>query len=283
MSGTVSGGTVVQQFTGTAGAILNTFFNSGTSFTVLPTTSGDYAASGPVVVSAPDLALTISGATAIADTSTGGNSITTTTPSSVFTAPNDTVNSAAATTLFGASGGGINHFSISGDDSSITGGTSSIVGTASGSNSTLVGGTGISIYTVTGPNSLAVGGSAGITGIDESGSTGPETIATNPLGNSGTLVAILGSGADTVLGGSGASTITGGSGNDVFAFIKGHAGGSEEIIGFTASDNLAFAGYGYTATNLPTETLGAGGDVITLSDGTTITLAGFDHKIFSSS
>jgi hypothetical protein len=281
MSGsTVTGGSVAQQFTGAAGATLATFFGSGTTFTVLPT-SGDFTTSGPVVVGAPNVALTLSGATAVADTSSGGNSITTTTPSAVFAAPNDTISSAAATTLFGASGGGLNHFSISGADSSITGGTGSIVGTASGSNSTLVGGTGISIFNVTGPSSLAVGGSAGITGINEQASTGPETIATNPLGNSGTLVAILGSGADTVLGGSGASTITGGSGNDVFAFIKGHAGGSEVIINFTGSDNLAFAGYGYTATNLPTEAVGSLGDVITLSDGTTILLAGVDHKIFS--
>jgi hypothetical protein len=282
MSGsTVAGGSVAQQFTGSAAATLNSFFGSGTPFTVLPPTSGAFTASGPVVVAAPNLALTLSGATAVADTSTGGTSITTTTPSTVFAAPNDTITSAAATTLFGASGGGIDHFSISGANSSITGGTGSIVGTASGSNSTLVGGTGISIFNVTGPNSLAVAGSAGVTGINEQASTGPETIATNPLGNSGTLVAILGSGADTVIGGSGASTITGGSGNDVFAFIKGHAGGSEVIIGFNASDNLAFAGYGYTATNLPTEAVGSVGDVLTLNDGTTITLAGVDHKIFS--
>ena len=282
MSGsTVAGGSVAQQFTGSAAAALTSFFSSGTTFTILPPTSGAFTASGPVVVAAPNLALTLSGATAVADTSTGGTSITTTTPSAVFAAPNDTITSAAATTLFGASGGGIDHFSISGANSSITGGTGSIVGTASGSNSTLVGGTGISIFNVTGPNSLAVAGSAGVTGINEQASTGPETIATNPLGNSGTLVAILGSGADTVLGGSGASTITGGSGNDVFAFIKGHAGGSEVIIGFNARDNLAFAGYGYTATNLPTEVVGSIGDVITLNDGTTITLAGFDHKIFS--
>jgi Ca2+-binding RTX toxin-like protein len=154
------------------------------------------------------------------------------------------------------------------------------VGTVSGANSTLIGGTGNTIVSVGGANSLAVAGSAGVTGINESASTGAETIATNPLGNTGTLVATLGSGADSVLGGSGASTITGGTGNDVFAFIKGHAGGSEVIIGFTSSDNLAFAGYGYTASNLPTEAVGSLGDVITLSDGTTITLAGYNHTIF---
>ncbi len=280
MSGTtVSGGTVPNNFSGAsgAGAAFATYFSPTTNVTVV---SGYSTATGSVVIANPGSSDTVSGS-AVADTSSGSNSITTTNPATVFAAPNDTITSAAATTLFGASGSGVNHFAIGGSGSSVTGGTGGIVGTASGANSTLVGGTGNSIFTVTGPNSLAVAGSGGVTGINEQSSTGPETIATSPVGNSGTLVAVLGSGADTVLGGSGASTITGGSGNDVFAFIKGHAGGSEVIIGYTGSDNLAFAGYGYTGSNLPTENVGSAGDVITLSDGTTITLAGFDHKLFS--
>jgi hypothetical protein len=280
MSGTtVTGATIAQQFSSGAAATLNSFFNSGTTFEVV-SSAGAYTVSGPLVVGTTGSALTISGATAIADTSSGGNSITSTTSSVIAAAPNDTITSAAATTLFGASGG-LDQISLSGSNSSIVGGSGSIVGTASGSNTTLIGGTANSIFHVTGDNSLAVAGTSGITGIDDSSSTGPETIATNPLGNSGTLIATLGSGADTVLGGSGASTITAGSGSDVFAFIKGHASGSEVIIGFNGTDNLAFAGYGYTPGNLPTETVGSTGDVITLSDGTTITLAGFDHKIFS--
>jgi Ca2+-binding RTX toxin-like protein len=273
MSGpTVSGATVAQQFTGGAAATLNSFFNSATSFTVF-SGGGVSTVSGPAVVGAANTALTVTGATAVADTSTGSNSITVTTSSAIFAAPNDTVNASAASTILGASSG-ITKFTASGSNSSISGGAGGFVGTVSGANSTLVGGTGTSIVNVTGANSLAV------TGINESASSGAETIATNPLGNTGSMVAILGSGADSVLGGSGASTITGGSGHDVFAFIKGHAGGSEVIIGFTASDNLAFAGYGYTGANLPTEAVGSRGDVITLSDGTTITLAGFNHKIF---
>jgi hypothetical protein len=279
MSGpTVSGATVAQQFTGGAAATLNSFFNSATSFTVF-SGGGVSTVSGPAVVGAANTALTVTGATAVADTSTGSNSITVTTSSAIFAAPNDTVNASAASTILGASSG-ITKFTASGSNSSISGGAGGFVGTVSGANSTLVGGTGTSIVNVTGANSLAVAGSAGVTGINESASSGAETIATNPLGNTGSMVAILGSGADSVLGGSGASTITGGSGHDVFAFIKGHAGGSEVIIGFTASDNLAFAGYGYTGANLPTEAVGSRGDVITLSDGTTITLAGFNHKIF---
>jgi hypothetical protein len=279
MSGpTVSGGTVAQQFTGGAAGAINSFFNSTTTFTVF-SAGGVSTVSGPAVLSAANTSLTITGATAVADTSSGGNSITVPTSGSVFAAPNDTVTATAATTIFGASSG-VTKFTASGSGSSITGGAGGFVGTVSGANSTLVGGSGISIVSVSGANTLAVAGSSGITGINESGTSAAETIATSPLGNSGTLVATLGSGADSVLGGSGASTITGGSGNDVFAFIKGHAGGSEVIIGFTSSDNLAFAGYGYTGSSLPAESVGSLGDVITLSDGTTITLAGYTHKIF---
>jgi hypothetical protein len=282
MSGTtVSGGTVPNNFSGASGAtpVFNSFFTSGAAVTVLMG-SGTSTATGPVALGSTNSSVTVSGS-AVADTSAGSNSITTTNPSTVFAAPNDTITSAAATTLFGASGGGVDHFALSGAGTSVTGGTGSIVGISSGANSTLVGGTGISILSVTGANSLAVAGPAGITGINEAASTGPETIATNPNGNSGTLVAILGSGADTVLGGSGASTITAGSGPDVFAFIKGHAGGSEVIIGFNSADNLGFAGYGYAPGTLPSEAVGSTGDVITLSDGTTITLAGINHTIFS--
>lgn len=277
---TVSGGTVPANYSGSgaATAALSTFFSSSTTYTVI-SGSGVSTVGGPAVVSAPNSAVTLSGATSVADTTTGGNSLTVTTPASVFAAPNDTVTAAAASTIFGAASG-VTQFTANGSNSSVTGGAGGFTGTASGANSTLVGGTGVSIVHVTGANSLAVSGSSGITGFDETNSTGAETIATNPLGNSGTLVAILGSGADTVLGGGGASTITGGSGHDVFAFIKGHAGGSEVIIGFGAADNLAFAGYGYTGANLPAESVGSIGDVITLSDGTTITLAGVHHKIF---
>lgn len=282
MSGTttIAGGTTPTQFTTASGAESGfaNFFTTGTVYTVF-SGGGVATVSGPVVVGTTNSAVTVNGATAVADTSSGGNSITTTTPSAIFAAPNDTISAAGASTIFGGNAG-VTQFVSSGANSSITGGAGGFVGTASGANTTLVGGTGVSILHVTGNNSLAVAGQSGITGVDLSQSTGPQTIATNPLGNSGTLVAVLGSGADSVIGGSGAATVTAGSGHDSFLFVKGHAGGSEIIIGFNSSDNLGFAGYGYTATNLPSEHVGSLGDVITLSDGTTITLAGFYHKLF---
>ncbi|WP_459677997.1 hypothetical protein [Acidisoma sp. 7E03] len=284
MSGTatLSGGVSPANHSDASGAAtsFNSYYGLGSTYESL-TASGSDSVSGPLVIGQSNLAVTVSGASAIDDaTATGSNSISVDTPSVVFASQNDTISAAsAATTLFGAATG-TTTFALGGQNSSATGGSGSFSGMSSGANSTLVGGTGVSLMTMTGANSLGVAGQAGTTGIDASASSGPLTIATNPLGNTGTLVAILGSGADTVVGGSGASTVTAGTGSDVFTFIKGHGGGTEYIIGFNAKDNLAFAGYGYSATNLPTETVTSLGDTITLNDGTQITLAGIDHKIF---
>jgi Ca2+-binding RTX toxin-like protein len=285
MSGsTISGATIPNNWVPTSGATaaFNQMFAAASAVEVFAAT-GVSTVTGPVAITSSGGADTLS-SSAVADISPGNNQITTVNQSTVFLGANDTVTSAAATTLFGGETG-VGHFAISGGDSSVTGGVGGLVGLAAGANSTLVGGSGNSIFTVTGANSLAVAGPGpGVTGVTEAGTSAPEVIATNPLGNSGTLVATLGSGADTVLGGSGASTITGGSGNDVFAFIKGHASGSEVILNFTAKDNLAFAGYGYTGSSLPAEHVGTfdgiASDTITLSDGTSITLVGIDHKLF---
>jgi serralysin len=284
MSGTtINGASLSNNWTLTSGAtpVFDSYFSAGQVSAVL--LDGVSTVTGSLAIMSGNGSDTVSGI-AVTDQSGGGNAITSLSPSSIFAAPNDTISSAAASTVFGAATG-VTHFAISGTNSSIVGGAGSTVGTASGANSTLVGGSGNSIFTVTGSGSEAVGGPGpGITGINESASTGPENIGTNPLGNSGNLVAFLGSGADTVTGGSGASTILGGSGSDVFAFVKGHAGGSEVVLNFTGSDTFAFGGYGYSATNTPVESLttfdGIASDTITLSDNTTITLVGVTHKIF---
>jgi Ca2+-binding RTX toxin-like protein len=282
MSGpTVGGAALAQQFTGGAAAALSSFFNSGASFTVF-SGSGVSTVSGPVAIGASGTTATLSNAPAVADTSSGGNSITVTSKASIVLSANDALSASGAGSVIQGGSMGVDTVSATGESQSVSGGEGGFIANVTGANDIVTGGSGNTIATVSGANSLAVSGPGpGVTGIDESASTGPETIATNPNGNSGTLVATMGSGADTAIGGSGASTITGGSGDDVFAFIKGHAGGTEVIINFTPSDNLVFsASYGYTATNLPTEAVGSLGDVITLNDGTTITLAGYDHKIF---
>jgi hypothetical protein len=255
------------------------FFGGGVSLTVF-NGSGVSSATGPIALTAANVAMTVSGGNALTDSSAGENSIAATNSVVIFSAANDTISAATgATTLFGSSAGQTN-FTLAGDNSSVTGGSGSIVGTSSGANTTLVGGTGVSLFTVTGSNSLAVAGTSGITGIDEKQATSPEVIATNPLGNSGQLVTDLGAGATSVIGGGGSSTVTGGSGPDAYIFVKGHSGGSEFVIGLNASDNIGFAGYGYSPQDLPIEHVGLLGDVVTLNDGTSITFAGFYHTLF---
>jgi serralysin len=263
-----------------AGSAFQQSFNSAVTATVI-SQPGSVAVSGSVDITSTQGTLTVSGASAIADTSTGNNVIyAQNSNAAVFAAGQDTISAwSGATTVFGASVGQTTVVT-EGSGASVTGGSGSIKALASGGNSTLVGGTGVSLFTVQGNNNLAVAGTAGTTGVDLSSTSGPETVATNPLGNSGTLVAFLGSGADSVIGGSGASTVQGGSGQDSFIFVKGHAGGSETILGFSDFDNIGFAGYGYNGANLPTETVGSLGDVITLNDGTNITLVGVFHKLF---
>jgi hypothetical protein len=116
-----------------------------------------------------------------------------------------------------------------------------------------------------------------------------EQVATSPIpgSNSGALVANLGTGttAESVIGGGGSSSISaGGSTNDVFGFVQGHAGGSETISGFNSTDNFAFQGYGADAIKseaFVANSASTGTDVITLTDGTTITVVGsFTHSIF---
>ena len=81
------------------------------------------------------------------------------------------------------------------------------------------------------------------------------------------------------MGGSGNSSIYSGTGNDVFGFVNGHAGGNETIFNFNSSSTLVFGGYG--ATPIASENVVGGSDVIKLTDNTTITLSGIDHKVFN--
>ena len=233
--------------------------------------------SGAVVVQTGSGTITAgTSTTAIVDASAGGNVISASAPIVIAAAPSDTVSATGSATLLGASSGQVT-FNTSGPNSSVVGGSGSIVGTASGSNTTLIGGTGVSLFKVTGANALVVAGPSGTTGVDMSQTAGPETVASNPNGGDANLVAYLGSGADSVIGGGGQTTVRAGSGNDIFAFVNGHAGGSEFITGFNAKDNLAFDGYAKG----PTEQVVGGQDEMTLSDGTVITFFGVTHTILT--
>jgi hypothetical protein len=288
-STTLSGANVATQFTpaatGSAAAALNQL--AGLSFSV-DSVNGLYTVPGAVFVEPPVTSATITGATVVVSNAPNANLTVTTSTSEIFAAPGDTISATGADTLFGASAattGGADNFISTGANSSIVGGTGDLDAMASGANTTLIGGTGTNNFTVSGAGSDAVAGPApGITNVTLT-DTGGAQIATNPLGNSGTLIATLSTtGADSVIGGGGASTITGGGGADVFGFVDGHAGGTETILNFTTNDTFAFDGYGSNPISTEMYTAGANGagtDVITLTDGTTITVEGqFSHSIF---
>ena len=276
MSGTttINGSSVMSQFTpGTSASVaFNAITASGAMFSV-DTTSGAFGTAGPVSVGGMNITATFANATIVYSTAISSSLTVTTLPSAkVFAASGDTITAAGADTLYGADTG-LSTFISTGNNSSVVGGAGDMAATASGANTTLIGGTGTSNFTVSGAGSVAVAGPSGTTNISLTDSAGAE-VATNPLGNSGSLVASLSQtgGADTVAGGSGSSSIVGGNGHDVFAFVAGHGGGSETISGFTSNDTFAFSSdYGYSLKNPPPEAVVNGNDVITLTDGTEIT------------
>jgi hypothetical protein len=308
---TVSGNTIPSNFISgnpAGAAVFSTAFNSATivsdvyaagAFSV----GGGTIYPGSLAITVNDTAATIGGATLVAFagandsiTAAGGTPYTAllgagsvltegAAPATVFAgAGAATIAAGSGSTTVNGSSGSLSFSAGSSSGDSITAGSGSTTITAGpGGNSTLVGGSGGTTVVLTGASTGdLIAGGTGVTIVNAVSTTGALTIATNPLGNAGTLVATLGSGADTVLGGGGTSVIQVGTGADVFGFIKGAAGGAETILGLSGNPAamLAFGGYGYTATDLPTEQVGSLGDVITLSDGTKITLAGIDHKIF---
>ena len=111
-----------------------------------------------------------------------------------------------------------------------------------------------------------------------------ETIAGG--GSSGNEVFRAGTGNDTLIAGPGAAILSGAIGptasallvsgsnlSTTFAFVNGQfGGGSDTIAGFKPSDVLSFTGYGSNPQG--TAAFSGGNTIITLSDGTTITVAG---------
>ena len=91
-----------------------------------------------------------------------------------------------------------------------------------------------------------------------------------------TLNALGTTGTNALWGGSGADSLFGGTGANIFAFVAGGAsvGGNDTVGNWTAKDTLALLGY--TANQISQATVG-GSAVITLSDGTKITIAGVPH------
>jgi Ca2+-binding RTX toxin-like protein len=157
-------------------------------------------------------------------------------------------------------------------------GNSTLVGGSGTGPSTIGGGVNITAFAAgTGPTSLIAGtGNSVLNGLT---GKGIESFSTSPFSTTGNALMALNGAADTVVGGSGHSTVLGGRGIDTYAFLSGHAGGSETILGLKSGDKLIFGFYSGNA--IASEAVTGGSDMIKLTDGTSITLAGFDHKLFS--
>jgi hypothetical protein len=128
---------------------------------------------------------------------------------------------------------------------------------------------------------MITGGSGAIEMVGGTGA-GAEEMRTG----SGQAFIGLNNNADMVVGGSGDSIVIGGTGPDLFAFLYGHAGGSETIINFKIGiDALLFdPGYGgHAVASESVENVAGWGksDVLTLSDNTTITLVGVHSTLYT--
>ena len=124
-------------------------------------------------------------------------------------------------------------------------------------------------------NETVVGGSGNATVF---GGTGTMTLF---AGTGSTLVNGSASGGDTFIASSGNTTIWGGLGaQNTYDVIAGHAGGNLTIDDFRlGTDTLSITGY--SATDLASALSGAvttaSGTMLTLSDGTSVTLLGLSH------
>ena len=126
--------------------------------------------------------------------------------------------------------------------------------------------------TITGAGSATVVATNARETVNGSAATGNNSY-TAGTGND-TLMADLG--ADTLTGASGASAlallVSGTGAGTTFAFTSGKAGGADTISGFKAADTLSFTGYG--GTPLAGAVTTGGSTMVTLSDGTKLTING---------
>jgi serralysin len=253
---------------------LNVFLGAGTEFNTgggsdLIHAGADTitAGSGSTTVIGADDNTVYGGSGSIIDDNSGGRSL-------LF------VGGSGAVSVAGGSGNSIMFGSTSAASSYLRAGSgnSTLLGGSGTGASTLIGGGNVVEFARgSGPTTFIAGTGHSI--IDGATGSGPELIFTSAVGKDATALIALNNAADTVVGGSGNSTVIGGGGPDLYGFIAGHAGGSETIFGLKADDAILFGGYGKTP--IASESVSNGSDAIKLSDGTTITLVGIDHKLFS--
>ncbi len=174
-----------------------------------------------------------------------------------------------ADTLIGATGAGSTLVAGAGNATLVGGGGNAAVmfgglGTtgffgSGGGNDTLVGGVGNNTFTTT-HGDIVFGGPA--TASDSFYLTGGEIV-------------VEGDGSDAVTFYAGASTVFGGAGATAFTLAAG-AGVNSAVIGFTAADHLTLAGVGAAdaAAAVAHAATGSYGTMLSLADGSTLTLFG---------
>jgi Ca2+-binding RTX toxin-like protein len=176
----------------------------------------------------------------------------------VYAQGNDTLIAGSGNQTIGAGAGTVNMFAGTG-------------------HSTLIGGSGNDqIFLQNGSGNVAVAGTGHTTIV---GGTGSNTFIG---GNASTSNALIfgGTGNETIFGGAGHETMYGGGGSNLFAFTAGASlGGGNNVIGDfnVTKDHLGFLGYGSASQILANSTVVGGSTVISLTDGTKITLVGITN------
>ena len=284
------------------GAGTATVFSATSGRTVVGLSSG----AAVVVGRGADTIIGSSG-TMLTSVATGGIEFTGSGAATTFANQGSTVVGGTGSILVGVRGTGAMVFGGTGPTTFIGGtGSSTVIGGAGGNgalfagqgggffsggaggNNTLVGGmaattlfgggSGDVLFAVGGAGTVLRAGSGNET-LQGALSSGNDTFYT---GSGNTLVG-LGAGQDVVFAGSGSATVVAGTGQDLFAFVKGQAGGTESIIGFKAGTDKLVLG-GYDANEAARATAGAvvsagsatapPSTTITLSDNTRIILQG---------
>jgi Ca2+-binding RTX toxin-like protein len=195
----------------------------------------------------------------------------------------DLVYGNASKLFFVTNVGGATVLGGTGSDTFFGGKGTDLVYGGTGGNNFLVAGTGAATLfgggngdQLFGAGSMSQALHAGAGNETLSGGAGGDTF----YGSAGSTVIYGGFGADTFVAGSGAATITSGFTSNLFVFNNGQAGGSESVQGFVSGrDLIDLQGYGSNEVKLAlkSQQLTAGGDMITLSDNTTITFAGITN------
>ncbi len=180
-------------------------------------------------------------------------------------------------------GSGSDTISVGSGGGNVTAGTGGnnilFAGAGGGSAPVVLHGTadGDQLFAIGSGNVTAIAGAGNETITGAGGAPGGFTVP----GSTGNNTFTAGTGNDTLLAGGGQDTLNGGIGNglfvsgtgaDTFSFTFG-SGGQDTITGFKATDTLQLNGFNVTASTLP-ESVVSGSTVLSMADGTTITLSG---------